>query len=250
MTTRRKLLSISAVGGATTALLASKAFAQSGLSDENLLRKFGFVGPADDPEFGPTIRAKDEPLVGNVVGSAPSRPEEVATAFRLLLNAPRDTNQLAIASYFEKIPNKNADGEPYNFEWSNRANPLIVGFFSLTNTLPSEGDQTSWCAAFANFCLYLSGHKGTFSALSGSFRKYGQPTDNPKPGDLVVFSKWGEDGKKGFGHVGFFLAMEQDGIKMLGGNQRGATKSTGAVTTTTMPKESAELVLHSFRQVA
>ena len=159
---------------------------------------------------------------------------------------------MAVANYFAGVTTENSDHERYNYEWSRspRANPVIVGFFSLTNTLPSAGDQTSWCAAFVNFCLYMSSKKATFSALSGSFRNYSQPTDKPKPGDIVVFSKPGEEGRQGFGHVGFFDGFEGDKIRVLGGNQRGNTGSTGAVISWPFPKQSASLVLHSFRSVS
>jgi uncharacterized protein (TIGR02594 family) len=211
------------------------------------LEEFGFVGPADDPEFGPAIKSSGGGV--NLVGSAASRPDEVATAFRLLFAAPRDGSRLDVASYFENIKQKNRDGELYNYEWSLRANPLIVGLFSMTNTLSADGDQTPWCAAFVNFCLYVANRPATFSALSGSFRRYGTATADPKPGDIVVFSKWGEGGRQGYGHVGFFVEYDGDAIRVLGGNQRGSTGSTGAVTTGSFPRESAALVLHSIRSV-
>jgi uncharacterized protein (TIGR02594 family) len=222
-------------------------------STGDFLRKFGFIGPGDDPVFGPILNSGAQS--GAPVGSAPSRHAEVATAFRLLFETPRNVpepRQLEIAKYFMNIKQTNEDKEPYNYEWAVRANPLVVGFFSMTNTLPSEGDQTSWCAAFVNFCLYAAGKPTTFSALSGSFRYYSTPTENPRPGDIVVFALHGEQGAKGFGHVGFFVSRNPDGsmITVLGGNQRGTTGSTGAVTTTTFHKESASLRLHSYRSVA
>jgi uncharacterized protein (TIGR02594 family) len=195
------------------------------------------------------------PLSGTVAteptGLSPARNEEVATAFRLLFRAPRNQAPLEVAKYFEAITEKNAGGNPYTWEWPTpgRANPMIVGFFSMTNTLPSEGDQTSWCAAFVNFCLAVAEKKLTGSALSGSFRSYGTPTSDPKPGDIVVFRDPGERGNQGFGHVGFFLSRDANGVEVLGGNQRGNTGSTGAVTRTKFPF-GGSLTLHSYRSVA
>jgi uncharacterized protein (TIGR02594 family) len=126
---------------------------------------------------------------------------------------------------------------------------LIVSLFGMTNTAPAEGDQTSWCAAFVNFCLYAAGRTGTFSALSGSFRNFGKATSNPEAGDIVVFSAHGERGKKGFGHVGFFVKNEGEKIVVLGGNQGGKSNSTGAVTEIAFPREGTSLVLHSFRKI-
>lgn len=201
-------------------------------------------------EFAPstplTGQAADQPT-----GVSAARNEEVTTAFRLLFKSPRDVPPFKVAEYFEALHEKNADGNPYNWEWPTpgRANPVIVGFFSMTNTLPSEGDQTSWCAAFVNFCLAAAGKKTTGSALSGSFRTYGSQTVDPKPGDIVVFKDAGARGQQGFGHVTFFLSRSDQGVEVLGGNQRGNTGSTGAVTRTTFPFSSPNLILHSYRSV-
>jgi uncharacterized protein (TIGR02594 family) len=186
----------------------------------------------------------------SATGLAPARNEEVATAFRLLFRAPRNKAPIEVAQYFEAITEKNANGNPYTYEWPTpgRANPMIVGFFSMTNTLPSEGDQTSWCAAFVNFCLAVAEKKLTGSALSGSFRNYSTQTNDPKPGDIVVFREPGDRGNQGFGHVGFFLSRDANGVEVLGGNQRGATGSTGAVTRTKFSFNGSP-ILHSYRSV-
>jgi uncharacterized protein (TIGR02594 family) len=201
-------------------------------------------------DFAPSLpltgQAADQPT-----GIGPARNEEVTTAFRLLFKSPREVPPIQVAQYFEGLREKNANGYPYNWEWPTPgpANPLIVGFFSMTNTLPSEGDQTSWCAAFVNFCLAVSGKKFTGSALSGSFRTYGNQTTDPKPGDIVVFKNAGARGEQGFGHVGFFVSRSDQSVEVLGGNQRGSTGSTGAVTRTIFPFSSSSLILHSYRSV-
>jgi hypothetical protein len=97
--------------------------------------------------------------------------------------------------------------------------------------------------------LYAAGKPTTFSALSGSFREYGTPTANPDQGDIVVFSKYGEPGKKGFGHVGFFVKRESNSIVILGGNQVGDTGSTGAIVEATFPEKGRDLYLIGFRKV-
>jgi len=114
---------------------------------------------------------------------------------------------MEVARYFLKLPDSNSQGQAYNSRWPVRANPVIVGLFSMTNTLPSAGDETDWCAAFVSFCLYAAGKPNKFSALSGSYRTYGQAATpaQEKEGDLAVFARTGEAGSKGFGHVAFFL---------------------------------------------
>jgi uncharacterized protein (TIGR02594 family) len=208
---------------------------------------FGFIGPEDDPTFGQAITGA--PPAASAVGAGPSRHEEVRKAFRLLYEAPRGNDHMAVARYFENITAVNADGEKYNAEWNARANPLIVGFFSMTNTTPSTGDQTHWCAAFVSFCLYAAGKANQFSALSGAYRSYSTATTNPMPGDVVVFSKPGPDGAKGFGHVGLFVGQSAGKIRVLGGNQRGNSGTTGAVIAADFPVSSSSLQLHSFRKV-
>ena len=239
MQTRRHilhgLLATNACAVAGTVPIAAAAQPPDILKD-----RFQFVGPEDDPEFHSTTAA---------VGTTPARHDEVATGFRLLLDVDRTHGPLGAARYFERITRKNKDDEPYNWEWTTRANPVIVGFFSLTNTLPSDGDQTHWCAAFVNFCLYAAGKKGTYSALSGSFRSYGNNTDEPKPGDIVVFARTGAQGASGFGHVAFFLEDRGDNVLCLGGNQRGTTGSTGAVVEAEFSKTSSGLILYGYRKI-
>lgn len=213
---------------------------------------FGLLRPEDDPEFGARIRQAPA-QGGSVVGTGAARHDEVRTAFKLLLDAPRRAEVLATARYFEQITARNADREAYNMEWRSRANPLIVGLFSATGTAPSTGDQTHWCAAFVSFCLFLAERPNKFTALSGGYRTFGSVEGTPAPGDIAVFAKAGPDGAKGFGHVGFFLRSEkkdgQDGIVLLGGNQRGTTGSTGAVTEAWYPASDGGLELHSIRRV-
>lgn len=204
------------------------------------LKELGFIGPEDDPDFNKAVTA---------VGAGPARHEEISKAFRLIFDCPRDSDHMKIARYFQDIADKNADGEKYNEEWKDRSNPLIVDFFGMTNTLPNDGDQTYWCAAFVSFVLHASGRASRFSALSGGYRKYSTETTTPKPGDIVVFRKVGPDGDKGHGHVGFYLSQTPDDVELLGGNQRGDTGSTGAITVARYQKRGQRLQLHSYRSV-
>ena len=244
---RRTLGVITAVGGLSIALKA-RSQDVGALSTGPL----GLIGPEDDPEFGPAIR-RTAAKGGSVVGTSPSRHDEVRTGFKLLLDAPRRADVLDTAGYFANISIKNQDGEPYNWEWKVRANPLIVGMFAATGTAPSSGDQTSWCAAFVSFCLYLAEKPNKFTALSGGYRNFGSIADSPRKGDIAVFAKPGEEGTKGFGHVGFFMRFEKknavDGVLLIGGNQRGNTDSTGAITESWFPVTGDGLVLHSIRRI-
>jgi uncharacterized protein (TIGR02594 family) len=76
---------------------------------------------------------------------------------------------------------------------------------------------TPWCAGFVNGVLGAQGIKGTGSLAARSFLNFGNATDNPKPGDIVVLGRGGDPSK---GHVGFFQGYDANGrILVLGGNQ-------------------------------
>lgn len=218
-----------------------------------------FRSPENDPEFGKETE----------IGTGTPYKSEIEMGTRLLFGLPPGTQALgtgptdhmAIAKYYEAITDTNTDGEKFNAEWSvkgpdgnARANPLITGFFGSTHTRPAliaeNGDQLSWCAAFLNLCLILSGKKGTWSAMSGSFRNgpY-EETRTPRYGDIVVFRNAGESGDKGHGHVAFFIEGDGQDVTILGGNQVGGTGTTGAVCTVRRKLDVGSQYLHSYRRV-
>jgi uncharacterized protein (TIGR02594 family) len=93
----------------------------------------------------------------------------------------------------------------------------------LTNLMGIDPKRIPWCAGFVNVILKQNGFTNTDSLMASSYLTYGTRTDNPQPGDVVVFSKLSSG--QATGHVGFYVdTMEQDGIKYvltLGGNQDG-----------------------------
>ena len=242
---RRALIAGAGALGAATAP-ADFANAARLPSAVDLATTFGFCRARRRSLVRSNHRGGEPP--NQAVGTGPARHGEVATAFRLLFDVDQSKGPLGAARYFEALEEKNSEGEFYKYEWAKRANPLIVGLFSMTNTLPSEGDQTHWCAAFVNFCLYATGKANTFSALSGSFRKFGTEATAPVPGDVAVFSKTGDMGKRGFGHVAFYISHGGGRIRVLGGNQRGGTGSSGAVVETDYPVQGSDLFLVGIRK--
>jgi uncharacterized protein (TIGR02594 family) len=103
-----------------------------------------------------------------------------------------------------------------------RDNPDIVRYWKAVNNLKVSDDETPWCAAFVNWVLLEAGLRGTGRADARSFMKWGKPTKNPKPGDIVVFWRGKKSGWQG--HVGFFVARKGDFIEVLGGNQSNQVK--------------------------
>lgn len=181
-----------------------------------------------------------------LMGEAAPTEEEIVTAFDLLWNVPRNSTPVEIAEHIAEVAlnRRNADGEPYNQEWSFRANPLIIYMFAMTQTLPS-GDLTPWCAAFVNFCLYAAGKDGTKHAGSSTFRTYKSEASEPRRGDIVVF----RDNEVAWrGHVGFLdqnLRGDNSGmVEVLGGNQSNQIKVSS------YEREGSRLSLHSFRRIA
>jgi uncharacterized protein (TIGR02594 family) len=94
-------------------------------------------------------------------------------------------------------------------------NPRIVEYLKATSLEASEDhDATPWCSAFVNWCMQKAGFKGTRSAWAQSWADWGKEVE-PCVGAIVVF-RW----DNGTGHVGFIEDWDDDGIKVLGGNQQ------------------------------
>ncbi len=99
--------------------------------------------------------------------------------------------------------------------------PRVLAYYAEAGHPEVRDDETAWCAAFANAMLSRAGVKGTGSLAARSFLKWGCETDDPKPGDIVVFSRGNSTWQ---GHVAFFLRLVSDGtlVEVLGGNQNNA----------------------------
>jgi uncharacterized protein (TIGR02594 family) len=95
-------------------------------------------------------------------------------------------------------------------------NPTILKFQAVVHN-PAD-DEVPWCAAFANDVLSEAGIEGTNKPNARSFMDWGVETDNPEPGDIVVF--WRGDPNGWQGHVAFFVEfLEGALVRVLGGNQ-------------------------------
>jgi uncharacterized protein (TIGR02594 family) len=85
---------------------------------------------------------------------------------------------------------------------------------------------TAWCAAYVNATLAKSGLQGTGKLNARSYLDWGQPVEQPRPGDVAVFSRGDPNGWQG--HVGFFQGFGPDGkVQVLGGNQGDAVSVAG-----------------------
>ena len=185
------------------------------------------------------------------VGTAPARPWDVQRAFEILSAAPRapQATPFDTAVWFKDLKDTSKEGEPFNAEWAQSTNPVITGFFNVTDTVPHDGDQTSWCAAFVNWCLAAGRKNISCSATAQSFawdRRKFPGASSPELGDLVVYAAL--DGSR-IGHVGFLSKPlgapdpeggRKKGVWVIGGNQKArdtGDEEKGAVTEKFYPED-------------
>lgn len=95
-------------------------------------------------------------------------------------------------------------------------NSIIVDMFKRV-VGKEYPDEVSWCAALVGSCLERVGINSTKSLLARSYLNFGQETNSPKRGDIVVF--WRESPDSWKGHVGFYAGKSGSNILCLGGNQ-------------------------------
>ncbi|WP_062225650.1 TIGR02594 family protein [Aureimonas frigidaquae] len=93
---------------------------------------------------------------------------------------------------------------------------ILSSFFKQAN-VNIDPRMTAWCAAFVNAALAANGLPGTGSLAARSFMNYGEATNDPRRGDIVVLSRGNNAAQ---GHVGFFEGYDEKGnVRVLGGNQ-------------------------------
>ena len=106
-----------------------------------------------------------------------------------------------------------------NFNKSN--NPEVLKYFKETGFGYIKTDETSWCAAFVNYCVKQNGYKYPHSLTARSWLGQGKKVTNPKTGDIIIF--WRESKRSWKGHVAFFVEADKEKglIYCYGGNQDG-----------------------------
>lgn len=115
----------------------------------------------------------------------------------------------------------------------NSATPLHIIYATQYLGLHEQKDQkqlqkfvrvdpvrTEWCAAFVNSVLETTGISGTKSLAARSFLKWGEKTNQPQVGDIMIFKRGNSQWQ---GHVAFYLGTVKRNnrtyYKILGGNQ-------------------------------
>lgn len=104
------------------------------------------------------------------------------------------------------------------------SNPEVDKFFKSFGF--DLDDSYAWCSAFMNWCQRESENKYTGKLNAKSWLKWGEFTDSPKLGDVVIFHRGSPTDWRG--HVGFYICeREIKGvmyIMTLGGNQSNQVK--------------------------
>jgi len=118
-------------------------------------------------------------------------------------------------------------------------NPRIIEYHKSCD-LRAKSDEISWCSAFMNWCFEQCELENTKSAAAISWAKWGEQTNDPKVGDIVVFRRLGSSWR---GHVGFYVAQDEKRILVLGGNQG------NTVSFQWYPKKGTSIYFHQFRTI-
>jgi len=98
-------------------------------------------------------------------------------------------------------------------------NPKILKYGKETSLEMQDGDETPWCSIFLNWVCLKAGFERSEKANARSWLNVGEETNNPEPGDIVVY--WRNSPTSWKGHVGVFLGFSKNKkrIYTLGGNQ-------------------------------
>ena len=85
-----------------------------------------------------------------------------------------------------------------------------------------NNDDIAWCGLFIAYVVISSGRKPVEGPLwARNWAKWGVAADTPKLGDILVFERQG-----GGGHVGLYIAEDNEGFYVLGGNQSNSVSIT------------------------
>ena len=106
-------------------------------------------------------------------------------------------------------------------------NPMIMAMLTLDNEWP-EHDEVPWCSGFVNYIAWLLALPRSKSLRARSWLAVGEPIEleRAQPGfDVIILSRGSlpqppPADLTAPGHVGFYAGESDNGIRILGGNQR------------------------------
>ncbi|PZX43917.1 uncharacterized protein (TIGR02594 family) [Nonlabens dokdonensis] len=99
------------------------------------------------------------------------------------------------------------------------SNPQILKYAKDAGFDNYTEDDTAWCSLFMNWVAKEASLESTDSLLARSWLNVGNTSNDPEPGDVVVF--WRNSPNSWQGHVGIYMGFSIDGdrVYVLGGNQ-------------------------------
>lgn len=96
-------------------------------------------------------------------------------------------------------------------------NPVIMGWAKELGPYLGaayKADETPWCGLFMGICALRSGQTPPKICIRArEWGNFGKPKKIPQLSDVLVFTR------NGGGHVGLYVAEDQDCFHVLGGNQ-------------------------------
>ena len=96
-------------------------------------------------------------------------------------------------------------------------NPRIMEYARDIGATWVTSDEIPWCAVFVQWCLKQANDNYSYMADALYFENYGLPTAAPEVGAIALFQNTTPG--KAYCHVAFYVANDEHGIYVLGGNQ-------------------------------
>ncbi len=111
-----------------------------------------------------------------------------------------------------------AKGELGQHEWAVGDNPRILQYLASVGL--SGPDEKSWCGAFVNWCLRVSGSPSANTGLASAWVNWGRAV-RPVYGAITVLKPLAAGAS---GHVGFLHAIVGNQVWLLSGNSANSVR--------------------------
>ena len=166
-------------------------------------------------------RMRSERTVRCAADVPPPRPQPLPVSVLALQSEAEEAT-----SNFDQSSSPMPSEASQHIDWTGQTHEQrLERLFRIIDQLLDAGhsaiadDETAWCAAFAGAMLERSGHRSTRSLRARSYLVWGDALEAPRTGCVAVLSR---GSNVALGHVGFVVGETDNGLVLLGGNQRNA----------------------------
>lgn len=137
--------------------------------------------------------------------------EELPENYRWLLDEPGPKVITEAVKWLGLIEGAGSADNPWIIRWARYFGGWIASFYTK--------DSIPWCGLFVGYIVARSGKPKNAKMLSArSWDNWGHKREGaPMLGDILVFWRGRPDGTSG--HVGFYVAEDDEAYHVLGGNQ-------------------------------